>query len=186
LLIACARRTSFTASFRVTAVPSSLPPATAAPKRSFWQRRLLDPILAQLTQGITPQKVALTIAVGSACALFPILGTTTLLCIGAAIALKLNQPLIHLLNQLLWPAHIPVMYACIRLGETLFNAPRISFDVVRMTELFWEHPTQFGHQFGATAFHAIVAWCLLAPIFITAVYAIALPLTRRLARQPSS
>ena len=167
--------------------PSPAPePTTLAPapvKRTFWQRRVLDPILAQLTQGITPQKIALTFAVGSACALFPILGTTTLLCIAAAIALKLNQPLIHILNQLLWPAHIPVMYGCIRLGETLFNAPRISFDAVRMTELFWEHPTQFLHQFGATAFHAIIAWTLLAPFFIAAVYFIALPLTRRLARK---
>lgn len=166
--------------------PSSPTPGPHSPapiKRSFWQRRIRDPILAQLTQGITPQKIALTFAVGSACALFPILGTTTILCIAAAIALKLNQPLIHLLNQLLWPAHIPVMYGCIRLGETLFSAPRVSFDVVRMTGLFWEHPTQFFHQFGATAFHAIVAWTLLAPFFIAAIYFIVLPLTRRLARK---
>ncbi len=138
----------------------------------------------QLTQGIAPQKIALTFAIGSACALFPIFGTTTILCIAAAIALKLNQPLIHLLNQLLWPVHLPVMYACIRLGETLFNAPRISFDVVCMTELFWERPSQFIHQFGATALHTIAAWCLLAPISIGTIYVIALPLTRRLARPP--
>jgi uncharacterized protein (DUF2062 family) len=143
------------------------------------------PILAQLTQGITPEKIALTFAVGSACALFPILGTTTVLCIAAAIVLKLNQPLIHVLNQLLWPAHIPVMYGCIRLGETLFGAPRISFNIVRMTELFWHHPADFLHQFGATALHAVVAWCLLAPVFGAAVYFVSLPLTRRLARKKS-
>jgi uncharacterized protein (DUF2062 family) len=169
----------------VTALlPSSSPPASSAAPvpRSFWQRRVLDPILAQLTQGITPRKIALTFAVGSACALFPILGTTTALCIAAAILLKLNQPLIHLLNHLLWPAHIPVMYACIRLGETLFAAPRISFDIGRMSELFRHHPGEFFHQFGATALHAVVAWCLLAPLFIGAVYLITLPLMRRFAR----
>jgi uncharacterized protein (DUF2062 family) len=169
----------------VTALlPSSPPPVpTAAPlPRTFWQRRVLDPVLAQLTQGITPRKIALTFAIGGACALFPILGTTTALCIAAAILLKLNQPLIHLINQLLWPAHIPVMYACIRLGETLFGAPRISFDIVRMGELFWHHPGEFLHQFGATALHAVVAWCLLAPLFIGAVYLITLPPMRRFAR----
>jgi uncharacterized protein (DUF2062 family) len=142
-----------------------------------------DPILAQLTQGITPEKIALTFAVGSACALFPILGTTTVLCIAAAIVLRLNQPLIHVLNQLLWPAHIPVMYGCIRLGETLFGAPRISFDVVQMTGLFWHAPGDFLRQFGATALHAVVAWCLLAPVFGLIIYAVTLPLTRRAARR---
>ena len=146
---------------------------------------MLTPVLAQLTQGITPEKIALTFAVGSACALFPILGTTTILCIAAAIVLKLNQPLIHVLNQLLLPAYIPVMYACIRLGEVLFGAPPISFNIVRMTELFWNHPMDFLHQFGATALHAVVAWCLLAPIVGAAIYFTALPLTRRLARRKS-
>jgi len=32
----------------------------AAPARTRWQRHVIDPIAAQLTQGITPEKVALT------------------------------------------------------------------------------------------------------------------------------
>jgi len=156
------------------------------PARSFWQRRVLDPIRAQLVQGITPQKIALTFAVGGACALFPIFGTTTLLCIAAGIVLKLNQPLIHLINQLLWPAHIPVMYLCIRLGESLFRAPRLSFDLHALSVLFREQPRQFFEQFGLTALHAVVGWCVLAPPFIVLVYAIALPITRRFARKRSA
>ncbi|MGC4071325.1 MAG: DUF2062 domain-containing protein [Nibricoccus sp.] len=76
----------------MTQPPSQLPPAAAAQsaKRNFWQRRVRDPLVAQLTQGITPEKIALTLAVGTACALFPIIGMTTLLCALAAIALRLN------------------------------------------------------------------------------------------------
>ena len=39
------------------------PPADATTRRTLWQRRVRDPIVAQLTQGITPEKIALTIAV---------------------------------------------------------------------------------------------------------------------------
>jgi uncharacterized protein (DUF2062 family) len=158
-------------------------PVSAPPKRTFWQRRFRDPVVAQLTQGITPNKIALTFAVGSACALFPILGTTTLLCFLAALLLRLNQPIIHLLNQVLWPAHIPVMYVCIRSGERLFRAPPISFDVVRMNELFWSQPGEFFRQFGATGLHAIIAWCLFAPPFTGFIYLLSAPLLRRLARR---
>jgi uncharacterized protein (DUF2062 family) len=157
--------------------------APAATRRNFWQRRLLDPVVAQLTQGITPQKISLTFAVGSAFALFPILGTTTALCTAAAILLKLNQPLIHVINQLLWIAYFPVMYVCIRFGETLLGAPPVVFDIARMNDLFWNSPRAFLEQFGSTALHAVVAWCVLAPLFGTALYFITLPLTRRLARR---
>jgi uncharacterized protein (DUF2062 family) len=51
-----------------------------SPQRTFWQRRVRDPIVLQLTQGITPEKIALTVAIGSAIGLFPIIGTTSLLC----------------------------------------------------------------------------------------------------------
>ncbi len=163
--------------------PPSHPPEVSVSTRSFWQRRVRDPIRAQLVQGITPKKVALTLAVGGACALFPIFGTTTLLCIAAGIALKLNQPIIHLLNQLLWPAHIPVMYLCIRLGEYLFRAPRLTFDLHALSVLFREQPRQFFEQFGLTALHAIAGWCVLAPPFVALVYALAYPLTNRFVRK---
>jgi uncharacterized protein (DUF2062 family) len=161
------------------------PAAPPAPRRSFWQRRILDPVVTQLTQGITPQKISLTLAIGSACALFPILGTTTALCTVAAILLKLNQPLIQVINQVLWIAYFPVMYVCIRLGETLLGAPPVVFDIARMNDLFWNAPRAFFQQFGATALHAVIAWCLLAPLFGAALYFTALPLTRRLARKNS-
>ena len=37
--------------------------APAAPSASFWQRRLLEPLRAQLTQGVTPDRLAFTVAV---------------------------------------------------------------------------------------------------------------------------
>lgn len=158
---------------------SSTPSSPPAP-RSFWQRRVRDPIVAQLTQGITPEKIALTLAVGSAFALFPILGTTTLMCFIVAIALRLNQPIVQLINQALWPVHIPAIFGCVRLGETLFGAPHIHFSIREMQGLLWSAPRLFLHQFGLTALYALVAWAVLAPFYITLVYFLALPLMRQI------
>ena len=162
--------------YGVRFVPT-VPDTSPDPKRTFWQRRVRDPIVAQLTQGITPEKIALTIAVGSACALLPILGTTTLLCLLVGLALRLNQPIIQLINQALWPVHVPVIVLCVHLGELFFGVPR-----QRFFTSFWDHVADFIHRFGPTAWHAIVAWAVLAPFYIATIYYIARPIMRSVAR----
>jgi uncharacterized protein (DUF2062 family) len=147
-----------------------------------WQRRVRDPIIAQLTQGITPEKIALTLAVGSALALFPILGTTTLLCFLVGLALRLNQPIIQLINQALWPLHIPAIFACVRFGEKIFGVRHEHLSIRAMRTQLWEEPARFFHDFGAAAFHAVVAWLIVAPFYIAAVYYAGVPIMRGIQR----
>ncbi len=126
----------------------------------------------------------MTVAVGSAFALFPVLGTTTLLCFLVAWALRLNQPIVQLINQALWPAHIPVIFGCIWLGETIFGAPHVRVGIRylrKMSELVWNDPAQFFHHFGLTVMYGIVAWAIIAPFYIAIVYFIAVPIAREVA-----
>jgi uncharacterized protein (DUF2062 family) len=168
-------------------------PLATAPRRNLWQRRIIDPVVAQLTQGITPEKITLTIAIGSACALFPIFGATTLLCFVVALVLRLNQPIIQLLNQALWPVHVPAILLCVRFGEFLFGVSHQPHFIQEMYRLlawkhsigFWDNVTAFGsnlaeffHRFAPTALHAIAAWAVLTPLFIVLCYYPLLPLMR--------
>jgi uncharacterized protein (DUF2062 family) len=159
--------------------PAAVPPD---PPRTFWQRRVRDPIVLQLTQGITPGKIALTVAVGSAIALFPIIGTTTLLCFLVGLALKLNQPIIQLINQAMWPVHVPVIFICVRLGEFLFGVPPERFSIRFMNQMLWNEPALFFQKFGLTALHAVVGWLVIAPFYIAAIYYMALPIMRSVTR----
>ena len=119
---------------------------------------------------------------GGACALFPIFGTTTLLCFLVAFILRLNQPIIQLLNQALWPLHLPVIFWLVRFGEFLFGIPHQRHHLKEMYQLFWEDPGLFFAKFGTTAFHAIVAWALLVPFFIVLCYYPLLPVMRAIDR----
>ena len=152
------------------------------PASSFWQRRVVKPIVHQLTQGISPEKIALALAVGSACALFPILGTTTFLCIVVGIALKLNQPILQLVNVLCVPIHIPVILGLVRMGEWLFRDPVIYFHVGRMNKIHWDHPGIFIHWLSTAALHSSAAWAILLPIWIPLIYFIFLPVLREVDR----
>ena len=87
---------------------------------------------ALLGQGHTPEKVALSVALGITLGLFPIFGTTTLLCVAAAMALRLNHPAIQITNQLMYPIQIPLIVVFIRLGESMLGAAPIPFSAALM------------------------------------------------------
>lgn len=144
---------------------------------------MIDPIAKQLTQGITPEKIALTLAVGSALALFPILGTTTLLCLLAGVILRLNQPIIQIINALCTPIHLPVIYCMVRLGAWFFNVPSEHLGIRMMNHMLWEDPKEFFEKFGLTALHAIAAWCVILPFWLVIIYLIALPVLREALRR---
>jgi uncharacterized protein (DUF2062 family) len=156
---------------------------SAAPARTSWQRHLIDPIVAQLTQGITPEKVALTLAVGSALALFPILGTTTLLCLLAGVLLRLNQPIIQMVNALCTPLHLPVIYCLVRIGDHFYGVRSEHLGIRMMNHMLWDDPREFFEKFGMTALHAIAAWGTIFPFWVGIIYLLSLPVLREALRR---
>jgi uncharacterized protein (DUF2062 family) len=161
--------------------PTSPPPA-AAPKPGFWRRRIVEPVLAQLTQGVTPDKVALTLGVGTACSLLPFLGFTSLLNLGVGLALRMNQPILQTLNQLLGPLQLVLILVHVRVGEWLWRAEGDRFTVGEMLRVFRESSiAEFLARFGWAGIHALTAWLLLAPVLAAIVYFAVRPAIRRAA-----
>jgi uncharacterized protein (DUF2062 family) len=148
--------------------------------REAWQRRVVDVVLAQLRQGITPQKIALTVAIGVTVGLFPILGSTTLLCFLAGILLKLNQPIIQAVNYLVYPLQVTGIYFFIRIGEWLTRTPPLQFSIAGLIQQFRAAPLHFFQEFGMTALRGVLAWTLIAPLVAAALYFGLLPVLRRL------
>jgi uncharacterized protein (DUF2062 family) len=161
-------------------IVSENPPAV---RESLWKRRVVTPIVTQLRQGVTPEKLALTVALGTVLSIFPILGSTTLLCACAAIVLRLNQPVIHLVNYLAYPAQLVLIIPIYRAGEKLFGNDPVPLSIPLIFERFQADFGQFLRDFGMIAVQGIVVWCVLAPLIIAALYFIARPLLRRLARR---
>lgn len=156
---------------------------TPAPPASFWQRRVVTPLLTQLRQGATPDGLALTAAVGLACGVFPFLGFTTGLCFLAALALRLNQPVIHVINQLLWPVQLALIAVYVKFGAALFGAEALPFDVAEVQRVFRESQAEFWARFGLMGLHALAAWLLTVPLIVGTAYCTLRPVLRRLSRR---
>lgn len=167
----------------VLRAPTSPPPPATAARPGFWQRRVLGPIRAQLTQGVTPEKIALTLGVGTVCSVFPFLGFTTVLNLGAGIALRLNQPILQTVNVLLGPVQLALILVFVRIGETIWREPESRFTISEMLRVFRE--ASFGgflERFGWAGIHALTAWLVTAPLLITVVFFVARPALRRAAK----
>ncbi|MDP9162111.1 MAG: DUF2062 domain-containing protein, partial [Acidobacteriota bacterium] len=85
-------------------------------------RRLVHPLISLLKQGITPEKIALSLAIGIVLGIFPALGLTTLLCAAAAVVFKLNLPSIQLVNWFVYPLQLILILPFMRAGALLFRA----------------------------------------------------------------
>jgi uncharacterized protein (DUF2062 family) len=86
-------------------------------------RKLSAPVTkrlqAVLTCGLTPQKCALTLCLGSAIGLLPILWGTTLLCVLLAYLFRLNQVALQAVNYLLYPLQLALLLPFFKLGTWL-------------------------------------------------------------------
>src|SRR5215469_5502642 len=143
-----------------------------------WRERIVALVIAQLVQGVTPQKIALSIALGISLGVFPILGTTTMLCAIAALRLKLNQPIIQLVNWLVYPLQLGLMLVFVRIGQWITHAPQMSLSIPELVQTLHDSPFKFMQEFGISALQGVLAWLFIAPIFTAIVFfALVPPLT---------
>jgi uncharacterized protein (DUF2062 family) len=160
-------------------------PAGTAPP-GLWRRRVGEPVRSLLAEGLTPDRLALGLAAGLVLGLFPIVGATTLLCVAAGVAFRLNHVALQLANHLAYPLQLPLILAFVRLGERLVGAPPVSLDPLTLVHHFQRDPAGFLREFGLTGLHGILGWSLVAP-FLLAVGFFALRAgLRRVGRTPAA
>lgn len=143
-------------------------------------------ILDLLRQGVTPEKISLSVALGLALGVFPALGSTTALCALTALILRLNLPAIQVVNYFAYPLQIGLLIPFFRLGEKLFRAPHLPVSVPKIYALIRANMWEATRLLWTTTWHAIVVWCLLAPFFVAIAYALLAPLLRRIACREAS
>ena len=131
---------------------------------SFFRRKILAPLLEQLRQGASPDRLGWSVSLGLACGLFPILGTTTILCGIVGTALRLNHVAMQTANYLAYAPQLALIPVFIRLGEKISGATPLAIDLALMKARFTESPALFFHDFGAAAGHGVLAWLIVMPI----------------------
>ncbi len=131
---------------------------------AFIRPRLYDPLLQLLRVGATPEKLAWSIALGVVIGINPLLGSTTLLALAAASALRLNLVASQLGNHLVYPLELLLFPVFIRFGNTLFRTPGMPLSLRAMSDGIKRHPWDTTRQLWRWEWHALVVWALFAAL----------------------
>jgi uncharacterized protein (DUF2062 family) len=138
--------------------------------KNWLRRHLVDPLLKLLRQGISPDRLALCVALGVVIGNIPILGVSTILCAMSALALRLNLPAIQLVQAAMAPTQLLLIIPFVRLGEWLLRAPRQPVSVAAGLALMQQGAGRAVAALWDAIIHAGVAWLLIAPFATLAIY----------------
>jgi len=133
-----------------------------------------------LRQGISPRRLALTLALGFAIGCIPVVGVTTAMCLLVASCLRLNFPAIQAANWAAMPLQVALIVPFVRLGGRLFGFG--SGHAVQMGALLHEPTFAMISSLCWLTGQALLAWMIIA---IPAVALMTAALTLLLRRVPA-
>jgi len=119
-------------------------------------------LIAFLKQGLTPQELALCVALGCVISVIPMLGTTTLLCALVAGVMRLNQAAIQSVNWVMYPLQFILLIPWYKLGAILFREPPIRLTGQQVKDIIAAGWLQAIQLLWTTTWHAVIAWALVA------------------------
>ena len=149
-------------------------------RAGFLRRRIVVPILDLMRQGITPEKIALSLALGITLGVTPVLGSTSILCFLAAVVFRLNGPAIQLVNYFVYPLQFALLIPFIRMGEWIFAARPARISVAQILNLIRADVWGAIATLWTATIHALVAWLFVGSLASLVIYLLLAPALRRL------
>lgn len=144
--------------------------------QNLFIKKIIKPIIKLLKQGISPEKLAFTVALGIVLSVFPVLGSTTILCTVAAVAFGLNLPAIQSLNYLLYPLQIVLLIPLYKAGDILYGSNFSDYTISQVVNMVSNDTMGAIKTLWTVTLHAMAAWIIFAPIVVVVFYILLLPL----------
>jgi uncharacterized protein (DUF2062 family) len=139
--------------------------------REWFRRNVLRPLLRTLRGGVTPRRLAWSLALGMVVGINPSVGLTTLLVVLVAWAFGLSKLASLIGTHVVVPLHLLLFIPFIDLGVHLFHTRKLPMDR-RQLEHLSHHPLRLFHEIWKWEWHALVVWSVMAGIImpLLAVY----------------
>ena len=148
--------------------------------RRFLEKKLVRPILGFLSQGITPDKLALTVALGVMIGVLPLFGVASILCALIAFRLRLNMAAIQLAHYAAAPLQFILLVPFIRIGSVLFNQSPTDFSFSQLYPMFTTDLLATLHKLWFTLFLGFLGWTIVSVPLAFLLYYGTLPVFRKL------
>lgn len=149
-------------------------------------QKVSDRLLNFLQQGISPEKMALALAIGITVGILPLLGATTLLCTLLAFRFKLNMAFLQLVNYIVYPIQLVLYIPFLRIGAGLFSSEKFNYSLEEITNMLATDAMGTIGKFFIVNLCGLLLWLILAPILFLLSYFIGRAVFRSMAKQFST
>ena len=150
-------------------------------KNTSLGKRIIRPIIGFLKAGISPGQLAVAFALGMVVGIIPLLGSTTLICMVLAFALRLNMPVLQLANYCVFPLQLFLFIPFFQMGGYLFDPLQIPASVTQISEMLQADFFGTIQLFWFANLQALLVWLLLAVPLYLLLYFILLLVFKRIA-----
>ncbi len=130
--------------------------------------------------GADPRTLAWSIALGLVIGINPLMGSTTILCLGTALLFRLNLAASQLANHLVYPLEILLVIPFLRLGASVFHTGPVPLSPKTLFADARSHPVELLRKIWTWEWHALVLWAAIAVLLFPALAIALTPVLRRL------
>jgi uncharacterized protein (DUF2062 family) len=124
---------------------------------------MLRPLLRALRSGVTPRRLAWSLALGMVVGINPSVGLTTLLVVLVAWVFGLSKLASLIGTHVVAPLHLLLFIPFIELGVYLFHTGKMPMDRKQLEHLS-HHPLRMVHEIWRWEWHALIVWGVVAAV----------------------
>jgi len=131
--------------------------------REWFRCHVLRPLLRALRSGVTPRRLAWSLALGMVVGINPSVGLTTLLVVLVAWVFGLSKLASLIGTHVVAPLHLLLFIPFIELGVYLFHTGKMPMDRKQLEHLS-HHPFRMVHEIWRWEWHALIVWGVVAAV----------------------
>jgi uncharacterized protein (DUF2062 family) len=120
-------------------------------------KKIWDAIIGHIKRDQNPQALSTTAALGMILGLFPVVGTTTILCLIVSIVFKRNMIVIQLGNYLVYPLQLILFVPMIKFGSYIFKGPPMASMQIGTSQNFFVF-----REIWINCLYGIVLWFIVS------------------------
>lgn len=153
---------------------------TPGPNPSFFQRCIVTPLVELLRVGCSPKKLAWSLVAGVVVGINPLLGSTTLLCLAVAAALRLNLVASQITNHIVYPLQLALFFVFLRVGDAVFHTGKVPLTAHEIFADARHHPFATTRLLWTWEWHALIVWVLVSSVAAPVMVALLMPVLKRM------
>lgn len=133
----------------------------------IWKNKATKKITEVFKQGITPEKLALSLSLGITVGIIPLYGLTSLLVTLVALSLRLNFAITHIAHYVVHPIQIVLIIPFLKLGQIFYGESLFPYSIKKIIYMLNTDLWGSLHNFWTAYLSAFLIWLLISgPLFL--------------------